>query len=410
MPDAVGAPKARRIVVSAGDPSGDLILSKVIEELQKIWERERPGEKLVFEGLCGPACEALGVRKIASSHEVAVVGLVEVLRNLKRIFGVLGRLGDRLEGADGLICVDFPDFNLKLAEIARRKKVPVDYIIAPQVWAWRPTRVIKMRRLIRRIYPALPFEQQIFDEAGIDARYLGHPIRDLLPPKARSAVRKEFNFAPDDFVMCLLPGSRRSEITRHLPLMLEAWKQLPALQKRIGRKFPFRGILPLAPGWTEASLIDILEVKDRESLRDFRARGEWLLVNDSRKALMAGDFGWVSSGTATLEAALYGLPHILVYRLSGLSAFLIRRLTSYFDHHETMAGLPNILMEKKVIPELLQEELNARRLAIETIELLNDNHALANMKRSLRYLPKKLGEPGSTRRIAQDLAQLWLSK
>ena len=122
---------------------------------------------------------------------------------------------------------------------------------------------------------------------------------------------------------------------------------------------------------------------------------------------MASDFGWITSGTATLEAALYQVPHILVYKLSRVSAFMIRRMTSYFDRVEASAGLPNILLEKKVIPEILQEQLSPRNLAIESIELLGDSSRFALMKRDLRWLPKKLGEVGATDRIADDLEGLW---
>lgn len=392
----------RRVLVSAGDPSGDLILAAVIRELKDI----APG-RLEFVGLCGPASEAEGVRILASARDVAVVGIWEVLRKLRTIFGVLGRLREELPKSDSLLCVDFPDFNLKLAGLAKKAGKPVDYIVAPQVWAWRSGRLAKMRGLIRRLYPALPFEEEIFRDAGIDARFFGHPIRDLLPPRSRASARRELGFKDEETVFALMPGSRRSEIDRHLPLLLDAWERALVVKPRRALKGVWKGLLPLAPGWDLARFSEGFDARTRQRLDERVESGDWKIVNDSRQALMAADFGWIASGTATLEAAYYQVPHVLIYRLSGLSAWLIRSSTSYFEGTEAMAGLPNILLGRKVIPELLQADLSADRLSAETIELLTDSVRMGNIRKSLRFLPKRLGEAGVARRIAEDLARLW---
>lgn len=398
----------RRILVSAGDSSGDLILSKVIEALR----REAGDQKLEFVGLCGPACVAQGVKALASSKDVAVVGIFEVLKKLKTIFGALDLLRDELSRVDSLICVDFPDFNLKLAGMAQKKNIPVDYIVAPQVWAWRSNRLPKMRRLIRRLYPALPFEENVFREAGLEARYLGHPIRDLLPPRARRPAREKLGVGPDDFIFCLMPGSRKSEIQRTMPILVEAWKSLQAI--RAARTLPaypsrWRAAVPVAPGWSAEQLIEALAPKEQQQVRDYVASGEWIFHGDSHEVQMAADFGWITSGTATLEAAYYQLPHILFYRLSGLTAFLIQSLSSYFTHNKGMAGLPNILLGRPVIPELLQKDLQPRRLATETFELLADRTQFNLLKKQLRFVPQRMGDAGATERIAQDLWRLWTS-
>ena len=220
----------RRVVVSAGDPSGDLILAGVIRRL-----KEKFADKggIEFVGLCGPACEAEGVRVIARSSDVAVIGLWEVLANLRKLFGILAELGEEIKKSDSLICVDFPDFNFRLSEIARKLGKPVDYIVAPQVWVWRSNRIFDMRRFVRKLYPALPFEEQIFSEVGVPTKYLGHPIRDLLPPKNRSASRAALNFGAEEFVICLMPGSRKNELSVQFPLMIRAWKQAALLGERL---------------------------------------------------------------------------------------------------------------------------------------------------------------------------------
>lgn len=396
----------KRIVVSAGDPSGDLILAEIVKRVHEA----HPGV-YEFEGLCGPASEAAGVKIIAPAHEVAVVGISEVLKNLDRIYGVLGKLRERLPGATALLCVDFPDFNLKLADLARKANVPVDYVVAPQVWAWRSGRIPRVKKLVRRLYPALPFEEALFRDGGVDARYLGHPIRDLLPPKARRTTREAFGLAPDTRALCVMPGSRRTEIARHLPLFLDAWDEWQRLEARAPRSYtpaPLTvALVPIAPGWTKDAWLALSKPDVRSRLETKLQSGEWRLVDDSRRALMAADFGWIVSGTATLEAALYGLPHLLVYKLSALSARVIRLLSHYFSDPDAFAGLPNILLKRGVIPELLQHHVNARRVAAETHELLNDPSRLDEITKSLRYLPKKLGEPGATTRIATDLAARW---
>ena len=399
--------RARKVLVSAGDPSGDLILARVIREINLEMGENAPE----FVGLAGPACAAEGVRLIAQSHEVAVVGLWEVLRHLPKIFGVLRRMENELRsGVDSLLCVDFPDFNFRLAELAYRNAVPIDYIVAPQVWAWRRGRLTTLKRLLRRLYVALPFEEELFRDAGVDAVFFGHPVRDLLPPRSRRQARETLGLGPEEFVLCLLPGSRHNEISKNLPLMLQAWRQ--RLLSNSGKVSflnveKWRAVVPLAPGWTEVRVREILDTASLKLLDEGLQTGALKIVSDSRLALMAADFGWITSGTATLEAAYYQLPHILVYKLSRLSAFLIRQVTTYFDTSESFAGLPNILMQKRVIPELLQEDLSAKRLMIETLELLLNPGAMNTMRQNLKWIPKRMGEPGATNRIAKDLISRW---
>ena len=399
----------KRILVSAGDPSGDLILSKVIAELKE--QASSRGDSIEFVGLCGPASQALGVKPLANAVDVAVVGLVEVVRNLRKIFGVLNRLSAELTRVDSVLCVDFPDFNLKLAEMAFKKKVPVDFVVAPQLWAWRSGRMPQLKRVLRTLYPALPFEETIFREGGVEARYMGHPIRDLLPPRARREARDQLKVAMDEFLVCVMPGSRRGEIDRHLPLLLEAIRELRVWGDRKFRHLKvaqWKFVLPMAPGWTEERLLENIGDEHRRFVTDEIKAGRLLLISDSRRALMASDFGWITSGTATLEAAYYQLPHVLVYRLSWISAFLIRQMTSYFSDPNSAAGLPNILLGKKAFPEILQGSLTSRRLVLETLELLSDASRMALLRKDLRWIPGSLGKPGASVRIAQDLAlNLW---
>ncbi len=395
----------KKIVVSCGDSSGDLILARIIEHIQSL----EPG-RYNFVGMCGPHCEAAGVKRLYDSKSVAVVGLVEVLGSLRKIFNILGAMGRELSGAQSLLCVDFPDFNLKLAQVAHKIKIPVDFVIAPQVWVWRQGRLPLMKQLIRRLYPALPFEESIFKEASIDARFLGHPLRDVLPPKNRRQARTDLGLDQESLVMAVLPGSRTSELRRNLAPMIEAWHHFEHLGKKMPESMALSRwtmVIALAPGWSESEVLSFLPARVRALFDELMSKGRVLVCSSSHKVMMAADFGWITSGTATLEAAYYGLPHILCYKLSYLSALIIRITTNYFSKDNRFAGLPNILLGREVVPELLQSRWTAWQLALETVELLSDSTRLTRMKKELRYVPQKMGEAGATERIAKDLLQLW---
>jgi lipid-A-disaccharide synthase len=395
----------KTILVSAGDVSGDLLLSKVVVHLKDIALKE--GVELNFIGLAGDHCESVGVQLIAHSNEVAVVGIVEVVSRLKHIFGVLNQLSKVMNSVDSVLCVDFPDFNFRLSEIALKKSIPVDYLVSPQLWAWRSSRVERMKLLTRKVYPVLPFEETYLRNRGVNAKYLGHPLRDILPPRNRRESRDVLTIKNEDFVIALLPGSRKSEIKRHLPILLHAWKCFSQESKRRHMVQRFRAVLSLPPKWDRDQIRNLLRESDWEMLEAYMSSQEWRLNHQSWTTMQASDFAWIASGTATLEAAYYQLPHILFYRLSWLSAQMIQSLTSYFSANGPGAGLPNILLEKKVVPEILQGDLTAERLSRECLELLNNPIKLSALKRDLRWIPKKLGESGVSKRMAEDLWGLW---
>jgi lipid-A-disaccharide synthase len=395
----------KKILVSAGDPSGDLKLSRLIQALQ---EKFGP-DAFEFFGLAGPECEKRGVRLVARSSEVAVMGFTEVLAKLPKILSVLKKMNDELPAADGVLLVDFPDFNFKLAHRASQLKKPVDYFIAPQIWVWKRGRLKAMQKFVRRVYPELPFEENIYREAGIGAHYYGHPIRDILPPKARKAVRQELNIHQEDFLFAILPGSRHSEIRKHLPIFVDAWHELRIELSRRRDDRVVRVVLPLAQGITEKDFLDSLNEEQKRKYRTWVDYREWIVGEDSWKMLQAADFGWIASGTASLEAGYYQLPHILVYKLSALTALLIKMRSNYLAVDGGFAGLPNIILEKAVVPELLQADLDSKRLRSETIELLYDHSRLQAMRKELRWLPKKMGSAGVLERIAEDYGSLWSS-
>ena len=391
----------RKILVSAGDPSGDQLLAKVIRSVH-----EKAPNQFHFWGLAGPLCQREGVEVLVNSKDVAVVGLWEIIGSAKKIFAALGLLSKKIRESESLLCVDFPDFNFRLAGIAKKNNKPVDYLVAPQVWVWREGRIHVMKKWLRRLYPALPFEENLFKNVGVDAKFLGHPLRDSLPPKNRRGSREILKLADEEKTLAIFPGSRKSEIARNLPLMIDAWYEFNTLSEKFGMKKKWTGLLTLAQGWSIEDLNGLLKEKYQKKLLTLQEK-EWKLSFQNHASLMAADFGWITSGTASLEAAYYQLPHILVYKLNSFSAFILKSLSSYTTNPDAVVGLPNILLEKRIIPELLQSNLSPRRLAVESLDLLTDAHRLDYMKKYLRWIPKKLGEPGVCDRIADDLLKAW---
>ncbi len=391
----------KKILVSAGDPSGDRLLAQVVNHVKEM------GHSVEFLGLCGPSSENAGVQPLVQSNQVAVVGLVEVFRAIPKIFSALGKLSGELKNVDSVLCVDFPDFNFRLAHLARRKSRPVDYLVAPQVWAWRSQRMEDMRSFVRQLYPALPFEQEIFQKQGVNTKFLGHPLRDTLASRDRKGAREDLKIKAGEKVLLCMPGSRTGEIKRHFPLMISAWKQFVEFNSQLGVKKFSKVIVSVAPGREEEELFFSLSKKDQKVLKDWVDRGIWSFSKDNHRSMMAADFAWITSGTATLEAAFYQLPHILLYRLNTFSAAVLKALSPYFLEREAYAGLPNILLERSVIPELLQDDLSSKRLAYESSQLLADPIRMKWIRKQLRWIPKKLGKPGASKRIAEDLLRLW---
>jgi lipid-A-disaccharide synthase len=284
-----------------------------------------------------------------------------------------------------LVPVDFPDFNLRLAARARRAGVDVVYFVSPQVWAWRRRRVRTIRRLVRRMLVLFPFEVGFYEAAGVPVSFVGHPVAELAPAAIdRGELCRRAGLDPSRTTIALVPGSRRVEIARLLPPLLQAARRLrerhPALQF----------LVPLAPGLA------------RESVQ---ARVDAAGIDDVR--LHAGDFpevlgvcaaGAVASGTASLEAAVTGLPLCIVYRMSPLSYAIARALVR-LDH----VGLPNLVAGSRIVPELIQSECTPERIAAELGRYLDAPEEAGRVRRALVGLRERLGGPGVFERAADRL-------
>jgi lipid-A-disaccharide synthase len=363
----------RDLLLVAGEASGDQHAARMLAELRRL------APEWTAWGMGGRELREAGLEVRYDSSEIAVVGLVEALRVLpraRRAYRGLLREADR-RGTRAAVLVDSPGFNLRLAEALRRRGARVVYYISPQVWAWRRSRVETIRRVVDRMLVLFPFEAAFYRQHGVDAVHVGHPLVDEVPVLPRAWDSGE---PPGAFRLALLPGSRPSEVAANAPAMLDAAERLAA-------ELPVGVRWILAPGIGEETVARALDGRRLavEVVRD----GRFAAVADAHLALCA-------SGTATLEVGLLGTPLIVVYRLAR-STYWLGRMMVRLPH----VSLVNLVLERGVVPEMLQREANGESIAAEARSLLADPERREAMRESLLDLRPRLGAPGASRRAAE---------
>ncbi|HSJ26507.1 MAG TPA: lipid-A-disaccharide synthase [Longimicrobiales bacterium] len=370
----------RRIFLSAGEPSGDLHGARVAEALQ----RRFPGVELY--GLGGERMRAAGVELLAHVDQLAVMGFVEVARHLPYFVRLMRRVKSELaeRRPDVVIPIDYPGFNLRLARHARDTGIPVLYYIAPQVWAWHRSRMRELARNTDRLAVILPFEEQLFRDAGANAVFVGHPLTDQPPPVDLTAFAQETGVSGDRPVLALFPGSRAQEVRRQLAVFSAAadavLRQAPDVQPVIATSSAVPAELYADVPWP-------------------RTADSWSLLNHARAAL-------VKSGTSTLQAALAGTPLVVTYRMHPLTYFLAQRLVEV-PH----VGLVNLVAGERVAPELLQDEASPEHLAAALLPLLDEasperQRAVAGLARVREALAPPAGGRSAGERVAELAAEL----
>jgi lipid-A-disaccharide synthase len=374
------------ILLSAGEASGDLHGATLCRALREI----HPGVRLV--GMGGPRMAAAGMELVADVSGHAVVGTSEALGRIPRLYRAYRLLKARLieERPRALVVIDFPEFNLRLARIARRAGVPVVYFIPPQLWAWRRGRIRQMARRVSRVLAVLPFEEKLYRDAGVPVDFVGHPLLDVLPLDLdRAEARRRLDVDPGESVIGLLPGSRREEVERLLPPMLVAAKRLSAAG--VARRFA----LGLAPTVDVAAVRRLVKAAVDEG-------GPRVDVFERRtyEVMAAADVVLISSGTATLEAALLGAPMVVCYRVSRVTEAVVRLLVKV-----RWCSLPNLIANRGVVPEVLQDELTGQRLAAEALRLIEDPAAAGAQRAAFERVRAQLGAPGVGRRAAQAVIE-----
>jgi len=376
-------PKKKKILIVAGEASGDLHGSKLVSallSLQPELEIYAVGSELMRQA---------GAKVLIDSSTLAVVGITEVLGQLPNIFKAYRALKKFIKEEDLrlLILIDFPDFNLRLAKVAQRVKIPVLYYISPQVWAWRKGRVPKIARLVNKMAVILPFEVDLYQEAGLEAEFVGHPLLDIISSGQENLGEERGKIEKGNPFIALLPGSRLKEVKTLLPAMLEAAKIIFA------QKSTAKFILPIAPSIPRAEIEKILPASFEVPLT--------LMENQAYRAMARADLIILASGTATLEAAIFQKPMIIVYQVSLLSYIIGKALIKV-----RWVGLVNIIAGKKIVPELLQGDVQGGLIAAEALKILEDEHYRKEMLINLAEVKQKLGAPGAARRVAQMALQM----
>ena len=364
-----------RIMISCGEPSGDLYAGALTEELRA----REPGID-VF-GFGSSRFRAAGGRLAGDFTGISVTGLVEALRVLPRSYAMLRRLvaAARETRPDVFVAIDFPDFNFRLMAALRELGIPIVYYISPQLWAWRAGRMATMQKLVDRVLVIFPFEEEIYRQAGVPVSFVGHPLVDLAKAgQLRSAFLRDRGLVPEAPTVALLPGSRPSELHHIMPGMLAS---LPLIRARVPAVQFLVAAAPNLPDAMFAPFGDIRIVRDRTD-----------------DVLASSDVVITASGTATVQAALHERPMVVVYKLSPLTY----RLGKPFVRVDTYA-MANLVSGSRIVPELIQEEFTPERVAEETVQLLTDRELHARTRQGLRRVRERLGATGASGRAADEI-------
>jgi lipid-A-disaccharide synthase len=371
-----------RIMIIAGETSGELHGSGVVREL-----KVRHPECEVY-GIGGARMRKAGCELIYPVEKFAFMGLVEVIAHLPFIRAAMRRMEELFETRrpDALILIDYPDFNLRVAAMAKRHGVPVLYYISPQIWAWRPGRVHRIVRVVDRMAVVFPFEVELYEKAGGSAEFVGHPLLEVLEQRYdRASFFALTGLDPSRPLIGLLPGSRRQEVSRLMP-------DMAATIRTIRRTAPdMQAVVGLAPTMT------------REDMTPLAGNDPSIRMVDglTYDVMRHSDLLLVASGTATLESACFGTPLFVLYRMSRLSWWAARHLVTIPD-----IGLVNVVAGRRIAPEFLQDAIKPDVLAREAFALLNDPERLRKMREELAEARHRLGSPGASGRVADMAAEL----
>ena len=380
-----------KILVSAGEASGDLYCSRLITHLCSI-----SPSPIEFFGCAGPQMRAAGVRNIVDSESLSVVGLFEVIRHIPSIYGEFNKLiaAAKSEKPALAILTDSPDFHLRLAKKLKQLGIPVVYLVAPQAWAWRKWRTRQMARDLAQLYCIFPFEKPFFTKAGVPTCYIGHPLAHIIKPRSTPDEFRLRHGLDSNPIVTLLPGSRLGETDRHLDVLVQATKLIRQL-----RSVNF--LWATGPGFLERADLAQLGARFRELIS---SQSIQVVAGETWEAIAASRIVLAASGTVTMEAALLGIPMVSFYKVSPLSWNLGRWLVDV--PHLTMV---NLIAGKRIVPELMQNDCTASLLAEEALRILDDGPARSGMIEGLAEVANKLhGAHDPLEAAARDIRERFL--
>jgi lipid-A-disaccharide synthase len=370
-----------QFLVSAGEASGDMYASGVVRRLAQTFPSAH------FYGCAGPKLRQAGVQPVIDSASLAVVGLAEVVSHLPRIYGQYRKLLRFAEDhpPDAALLTDSPDFHLRVARHLKRRKVPIFYLVAPQVWAWREQRVRIIRELVDKLFCLFPFEERWFRERGVDATYIGHPLATMARPRfSREDFLDRHRIREDTRLVVLLPGSRVGEARRHLPILLEAISHLR-------NRFQLSAILATPAGFhTPAAFASFQERFQELSIQ--------VIENETWDCIGHADLALAASGTVTIEAAVLGTPMVTFYKVNPISWLAGRRFVKV-----PFLSMVNLIAGRQIVPELIQYEMTPQKIAAAADELLAGAERADRMRADLAAVRDALTRDDDPLRRAADL-------
>jgi lipid-A-disaccharide synthase len=373
-----------RIMISCGEASGDLYAAALTAELH----RRQPDAEIF--GFGGQRLRSAGGHLIGDFGGLAVTGLTEAIRIVPRSFAMLRRLVDaaRELRPHVFVAIDSPDFNFRLLSALRRLGIPIVYYVSPQLWAWRPGRMETMKTYVDRVLVIFPFEEALYRDAGVNVQFVGHPLVDLAKSgQPRQAFLTERGLVPTAPTVALLPGSRKNELDRTVPVMAET---IPLIRARVPNA---QFVVACAPSMAD-SLFAPLVADDLDA--------DVVLVRErTDDVLAASDVVITASGTATIQCTLHEKPMVVVYRLSPLTY----RLVKPFGHVD-MYAMPNLVAGHRIVPELIQSEFTAERTAAEALKFLTDRDLYDRTRQALSNVRQQLGPPGASARVAEAVLEV----
>lgn len=371
-----------KILISAGEASGDIHAAAVTAALKKI------DSAIEVFGMGGDALRAAGGEVLFDIKDHGVMGFVEVIKKLPDLFKLrsdFARVMDERQ-PDCLVVVDYPGFNMKLAKVAHDKGIPVVSYIAPSAWAWNKGRAKNVAKIVDKVACIFPFEYDVYKEAGAPVEFVGHPLLDIVKPAwERTEAEAWVGKQPGHPLVLLMPGSRLMEIEKMLPNLLAGAKLLKKQLPEVQFAMPRAGTIPL----------ELLQSKIKASGLEIK-----ITEGHNYDLFSVADLALATSGTVTLEAALCGLPSVIVYRTSALNAFIARRVINIPN-----IGLPNIVAGRQILPELLQEDFTPANVAKTAVELLAPERR-PQLEADLAFMKARLGEPGAVKRVAQLILRI----
>ena len=365
------------LLIITGEDSGDLYGGNLAREIKKL------SPDINISGVGGKQMRSAGVDIFCDVSEISVVGFWEVIEKLGLIRRLYKQIIEKFDSGNvkGVVLIDYPGFNLKIAKAAKERGIPVFYYISPQVWAWRKSRVKTIKKYVDKMMVILPFEKEFYQREGVDVEFVGHPLLEVIDVSFnKKEICQDLGVDDKKLIIGILPGSRKKEIAYMLPEILKA-------SSLIKGKYPsVQFLLPLSQSIEEDYLKNFI-TSDYSYIK--------IVKGKNYDVMKVSDLLITKSGTSTLEAAIIGTPMIIVYKTSITSYYLAKALVNV-----TYAGLPNLLAGKEAAPELLQHKMNAKNIAEKTIYFLEKKDGLEQMREEFKNIKYSLGEQGASKRTA----------